>query len=95
MRRAQRQAAAADAESRYTRRVRKLRHDDLFVMFPDLPRPRRAGNDGFLSRLYLHVQATRARALANIVRQRARSRNLFSPRTPQLVRTERKLKRTR
>jgi hypothetical protein len=53
--------------------VRTPRADDLFEMFPDLPRPRRGSNDGFLGRLHRQVEATRARARANIVKQRARS----------------------
>jgi hypothetical protein len=47
---------------------------DLFEMFPDLPRPRRGSNDGFLIKFQRQVEATRARARANIVKQRSRSR---------------------
>ena len=55
-------------------RVRTLRADDLFVMFPDLPWPRRGSTDGFLIKLQRQIEATRARARANVIKQRARCR---------------------
>jgi hypothetical protein len=53
--------------------VAKPRADDLFELFPDLPRPRRARADGFLVKVQQQVEAARQRARANVEKQRARS----------------------
>jgi hypothetical protein len=54
------------------RSVRARSHDDLFELFPDLPRPRGMPPvEAQRTRILNLVAAARARAAANVIRQQA------------------------